>query len=632
MSGAHLPGLAILDALRPGTGWRVDRALLSTYSADPAVLAAILLALVARDDDGGSGTKAALARALVELRGRVAFVVQRGRIAAPIAGGLAVGMLDRYVREVPWPEGRGEDEDEDRAGETPRAGLPGRSWHAKLAVIRMLAEDGATPRWRLWLGSRNFTRDLSWDIGLCLEGEPAGRGQEVPGVAELMRRLAATADETKAWAPLLKEAGALRWDVPRGLRIARLDLLLPEDAGRSMPAAPPGLTSVFAASPFLDGRSVARLGAWGDAVTSRRLLSTRKALAGIASQAARPLSGYAELLALPAPAFQDPVAAAGETAEADTEGRGLHAKFVWAEHSGGATLWLGSANLTARGWTRNAEVVAEVAIERRGGAAAATALIDGIEAFRRLGEEVAPQDLVAPDAEDPETERLEAARREVAARFDARQRPQRDGTVHVECIATPPHPADPDVSLSLRRLVGLAVPWPRNAPRAVLPGVDEGAQSDLLVLTVALGARELSWTQVAPFDPPLGHRRDARDAAALGAWLGARGLLATLHDLLSGEGDSDASGPWDAPDAQDGVRGAARPAQPAERDAPSVEQALRVWQRDPARLAMVDKVLRSPLPAKGTGDAQEEAARRQLEAFRRSWVVIRQVLGTAHAD
>jgi len=86
MSGEHLPGLALLDALRPPAGWRVDRALLSSYSADPAVLAAVMLALVARDDDGGSGTRPALARALLELRGRVAFVVQRGRLAAPGAG------------------------------------------------------------------------------------------------------------------------------------------------------------------------------------------------------------------------------------------------------------------------------------------------------------------------------------------------------------------------------------------------------------------------------------------------------------------------------------------------------------------------------------------------------------------
>ena len=159
--------MALLDVLRPPVGWRVDRALLSTYSADPAVLAAVLLALVARDEDSGSGARAALARALIELRGRVAIVVQRGRLAAPATGNLALGLLDRYVREA-------------RYAESAVDGLEGRSWHAKLAIVRFQTEDGKTTRWRLWLGSRNLTRISPGTSACRLRGVREGAVRSSP--------------------------------------------------------------------------------------------------------------------------------------------------------------------------------------------------------------------------------------------------------------------------------------------------------------------------------------------------------------------------------------------------------------------------------------------------------------------
>ena len=300
-----------------------------------------------------------------------------------------------------------------------------------------------------------------------------------------------------------------------------------------MPPVPRGLSRLFAASPFLDGGSAGRLGAWGDVVTKRSLLSTRQALASIAGQKGRPISGFEELLVLPAPPSHEHPATESDSVEADAEGRGLHAKFIWAEHARGATLWLGSPNLSRRGWTRNAEVVAEVAADLR--TDAAKGLRDGVEAFRNRAELVAETDLAAPVAEDAVTERLDRARNEVAARFEARQRLQPDRSVRVECAA-PPHPDDPEVSLILRRLGGQAIPWPRGQEWVALPTTEEGAYSELLVLTVALPGREQSWTQAAPFDPPLGTRRDARDAAALASWLGARGVLAAVSELLSGDG------------------------------------------------------------------------------------------------
>jgi len=615
LSGAHLPGLAFLDTLRPSAGWRVDRALLSTYSADPAVLAAVLLALAARDDDGGTGTKVGLARALIELRDRVAFVLQRGRLAAPRTGAYALGLLDRFVREVPWNEGREDD-------------VAGRSWHPKFAIIRLVPDDDGSARWRIWLGSRNLTRDLSWDIGLSIEGQPKGSGQPVQGVVEAVRRLAEAAGEANTWKGLLAEVETVRWDVPRGLRVNNIHLHLPGDEHRDFPAQPPGVSALFAASPFLDGAGAAKLGAWGTAGTQRTLVSTKTALAGIAGQQSRPLQAYTDLLALPSTPADMAPAVTEEDVEEEVDGRGLHAKFIWADHSGGTTLWLGSANLTRRGWTRNAEAVAEIAVERRGNARAAMLLCEGIEAFRNLGETILLGDLAAVPVEDPEKERLEQAHREVAARFDARQHQMADNAVRVVC-ATSPCPDDPDVTLSVGRLVGPATLWGRSDTSIVLPSSGEAALGDLLVLSLRLGDRALAWTQAAPFDPPLGARRDARDAAALAAWLGARGIMATIRDLLSGAVEGDGGGPWDSP---------REPAQFASRrgtaaaDAPTIEQVLRTWQRDPMRLALVDRMLKVPLPHI-TSDPLELDANRRLAAFRRSWKVMRPALeGVGNAD
>ena len=345
-------------------------------------------------------------------------------------------------------------------------------------------------------------------------------------------------------------------------------------------------------------------------------------------QAGRPLSGFAQrLLVLPMPLQHDPSYSENENSEADTDSRGLHAKFIWAEHPRGATFILGSPNLTQRGWTRNAEIVAEIAADLR--TDAGIALREGVHLFRDRADQVAEADLATSIGDDPELERLDRARSEVAARFAAWQRRQPDRSVRVECAA-PPHPDDPEVSLTLRRLGGQSAQWPREQSWSALPAVEEGAESELLVLSVALGGREQSWTQMAPFDPPFGARRDDRDAAALGAWLGARGVLAAVGELLSGDGGSDTGVAWDAPDEQ--VR-QGRPVAPAWDNAPTVEQVLRVWQRDRARLSMVDNLLKFSPPAGAALDAQEAEARRRLDAFRRSWTVIRRELRTpSHAD
>ena len=600
---SHLATQPLLELLRPPAGWRTDCAILSAYSAEPAVLVAILLALAGRDDDAGSGSRVALARTMTELNGRVSFVLQRGRLAAPHGTPRVLALLDRFVREVPWDEVANDS--------------AGRSWHAKVALARTVPYDNpdGPSRWRLWLGSRNFTRDTSWDIGLSLETVGSGaRGQTLPGIDHMATRLAAKAGRTRAWRPLAAELAQTRWDVPQGLDVRRVELMLPDDGGRGMPQAPADIERLIAVAPFLDGKTVGRLGAWGD---KKELLSSMPELARLNAQTSAPLAGF-DLLALPGTPEEGvgPPEEGDATSEAALEARGLHAKLLWAEHGRRATLWLGSPNLTQRAWQRNAEAYAEVGVSLRRNPPAARALYDGIEAFRELARPVRPEELGAAVKEDPVEEALERARGQVAARLSGHQRRGMNSTI-VETRDGPPHPDDTRVALDVARLGGAMRPWPPGAVSVEIPLLD-AVETELLSLRVSLNGDGISWTQRVPFDPPLAV---VRDTDLLRDYLGARGILSWISDELDDAIETDGGGPWDAERTGGGGSGGRTG---TGLDLPTVEKVLRAWTRDPDRLDAVDRILR------GSGTTRREAddaeARRHLDAFARSWRVLRREL------
>ena len=177
IESTHLPHVSVLDHLRPPDGWQTDYAVLSAYSAQTSVLAAVLLALGGADDATGSGTKVALAKVLKELRGKVHFLLQAGRLTVPRRPAQVVALLDRFILQVPWDEGT----------------HAGRSWHAKFALVRQVPKEGVEhgERWVFMVGSRNLTMDMSWDIGLVIKaggqakGVPKAALQLVPGVANV---------------------------------------------------------------------------------------------------------------------------------------------------------------------------------------------------------------------------------------------------------------------------------------------------------------------------------------------------------------------------------------------------------------------------------------------------------------
>ena len=151
----------------------------------------------------------------------------------------------------------------------------------------------------------------------------------------------------------------------------------------------------------------------------------------------------------------------------------------------------------------------------------------------------------------------------------------------------------------------------------VLPETDASADADLISLRVSLNDQSLSWTQLVPFDPPL---PPTRDAAILREYVGAHGVLSWIRDVLDDTIDSDGGGPWDKkPSCRPRTQ---RPRAPTATDVPTVEQVLRAWIRDPARLESVDRILRTVATSPATAE-DDAKARRHLEAFARSWKTLR---------
>ena len=354
----HLPQQSLLDWLRPDTGYQTDIALVSTYSASAGVLASLLLSLAGFEDDpsdaGSRATRVKFAKSILQLKDRVAIAMQAGRLFWPRKGGKATALLDRFIKDMRY--------DERAKG--------GKSWHPKCAIVRYSDAKSSAAKWRMWLGSRNLTRDTSWDLGLSLEGyefeSDAMDGMKIPSIANVTRKLATEADQAERWREPLKRLRNVHWEVPRGLVVEEIDLMLPQDASRDFPPCPEGVRRLMAVAPFLDATTPKRIGRWGDDA-ERILVSTGTELNRIAKGKADHFenAGFSVVGDFPA------VAEEGEQDVGDIDkagidpqaSSGLHAKFLWVEHAKGATMWLGSPNLTGRAWTRNAEIFARLSIE-----------------------------------------------------------------------------------------------------------------------------------------------------------------------------------------------------------------------------------------------------------------------------
>lgn len=550
------PGQPYLDELRPDRGASVRLALFATYSVDVSAVAATLLALIGRNNDKGGGTAVDFAQAIDNLRGKVCILIQRGRIARPVALPRIAGILDQFIVEQPHDEQY-------------------RSWHPKIALI---AYDGPGDRtsWKLWIGSRNLTRSQDFDTGILIDGGPRrGKGKtRLPGIGAVGRRLAGDAGRGDAHS-IGVELESLWWEAPPGYALRGLLDGLADDIGLA-DAPPPGtIQGVTIVSPFLSPEFLARAATWGPD-GGRTLVSSMPALVKIANSGTDSLNGFATLLAYaaPRPPADDPVDRdAADEDDAEPAPPSLHAKIYSFAMADEHVFRVGSANATDRAWSgRNAEIMLELVggdDYRRGlgflvGSATPVTLSDLVTKT--------PADTTAADA-------LEMSRRQLIGAWSPVL--LREGEVFTLDAGLVPRLSDPEHRLEAGHASGDRIPWPDNARRLPLGELPLSHQSAFIQLRILGVEGELNWMQRVEVRPEL---EPGRDLAALARHMGLRAFHDWMRAMLAGDLLPVGGGAWDDEGGEASLRGGAQGY-----DRLTLEDILSAWAKDRAAFGRVDR-------------------------------------------
>lgn len=575
---------SFLDFLRPDPGWETDLAVCATYTADPVVLVACLLALSGVDHDEGSGSKIDFATAHENLAGKVKFMLQAGQLMQPAKQPAILGILDGYLAEVRVDEHHG-------------------SWHPKLALIRYRRNIDDATTWRFWMGSRNLTRDMSYDMGLSLQS--SDQGYEIEGLADsCIRILSHCGIRVPDPDSLSEEIHKLKWLGPEGCRVKSIHHWNAGE-GIGFPKPPSQLEEVMVISPFLDGNTLREFMQWGDESTHRLLLSSPMDLTKLSFRKGNPFEAFHnDVFYLDSPSF-DP-----EELDVEEEiSRGLHAKIIGCKCRDKNIIWMGSPNMTQRAWKHgNAECSAKLQVED--------------EVYLQLKEFVSAgipfeSHLVEEEESDPDQEALEEAHKSLTAQWQ----------VTLTFSESPPtlkaegwrKVLSPLVGLRVGLLSGEQVTWPESATQVELPPVKPYEMTKLLRLTLSCGEKSLSWVQSA--SAVAGVAAD-RDRQMMAHYLSPAVFMQWLKSLLLPEVIADGGGDWDEePQSIQRRMASSVITEVVEHWAPSLEEILRAWNREPGALTVADQKVRmyARYLEEQNADSAEQKA---FEEFRTTWRMI----------
>ena len=403
------------ELIRPPSGYRLDFAVLTTYTLDLEALLVLPLSVLVHPEGGLEELLAdplRLHQAIRDAGDRVhAFVDEKG-IAIPRGARSLYSMLEPSVHPVRAPNGG--------------------AFHPKVWVARFTAvEEGAKDLLRVAVLSRNLTFDRSWDIALASEA------------LRRSRRFVAASRPLHDFLVTLPQLAT--GSIPQGI-VERVDVLADQVTRTAFPA-PHGFESpiefhaigltrgrrtwspptsghrALAVAPFVNRTGLDAVGGLGG--KDRILVSRQEVLDKLSDDA---LAAWKEILVLSETAHgeaEDVPADTNEEGPADTAGTsedepgtaaeprpsGLHAKMIAVEHGWRVTWSVGSANLTGAAFTgSNVEMMASVK-GKKGGASGSGIhhFLDG--GFQKL---CVQYRRVEQDAEDPQViearARLEAAR------------------------------------------------------------------------------------------------------------------------------------------------------------------------------------------------------------------------------
>lgn len=384
-------------SLRPPPGFVFDAGVATTFSLDLETALAVPVALAlfsSENTDELLKSPLALLEGLERTADRLAIFCEGGRIQAhPMPQSRLCTLLERLIIEVAAPRGG--------------------SFHPKLWAMRYrLREAGGPVRMRLLILSRNLTRDRSWDLSLCLDGE-VGRGRR-PVNRPLVNLVKALPSMARGGPPrhvpglltgLIDDLHRTNWEPPDPFEKVSFAVT---GIGRS-PWKPQRCLRLGIVSPFCDTialRTLADL-----AGEPRRLVSRSEELVSIAPEV---LDRFKEVSVMDALAETED----GESNDSDDENTsqlsGLHAKVFVQESGWDTAITMGSGNATrpALITRRNVEMFATLTGKR-----SKVGRIDeifGQDGFGRVLRPFKPTEIspIEPELIDAER-RVDRARREL---------------------------------------------------------------------------------------------------------------------------------------------------------------------------------------------------------------------------
>lgn len=312
------------ESLGAPSGYVFDAAVTTTYSLDfeTALAAPVSLALFAAENrDEVLRQPLALLEGAERIANRLAVYCDVGHIQAQTQPQSRLcSLLERMIIEVSAPQGG--------------------AFHPKIWVLRFKPQRGTgVGKMRLLVLSRNLTRDRSWDISLCLDGDITRR--VVPGnkpIVDLLQLLPQIAVQ-----PASEHVTALTVDIAADLN--RAAWVLPEHFDSLSLAvngigsdvwSPSPCTRMGVISPFCDDTTLIRL-----AKLSREKAQLVGRSDELAACSADTLALYEHVSVL------DEMAASEDGEEAEPESlQGLHAKAFIQEIGWDTVLTVGSGNAT----------------------------------------------------------------------------------------------------------------------------------------------------------------------------------------------------------------------------------------------------------------------------------------------
>lgn len=403
------------ELIRPPSGYRLDLAVLTTYTLDLEALLVLPLSVLAQPAGGLEELLAdplRLHQAIREAGDRVHAFVDETGIGIPHGARPLYSMLESSVHTVRAPNGG--------------------SFHPKVWVARFtadagdakVAEDEARPDLlRVAILSRNLTFDRSWDVALASEASPRnikrrlGASLPLGDLLSALPRLATTRldkDVAARVQALADQAARTAFPAPDGFDSPINFHVLGLSRSRRVWRPPSNGYNALAIAPFVNRTGLDAVGALSDG--ERILVSRREELDKLSEDA---LGAWNQKFVL-ADTAQDEAEDEDEPANGDgaepvvrVRPAGLHAKMFAVEHGWHVTWYVGSANLTRAAFAgSNVEMMASITgLKGRKGGASGAGIARFLDGFQKLRE---PYERTEPPHPDPDVTaaeaRLEAAR------------------------------------------------------------------------------------------------------------------------------------------------------------------------------------------------------------------------------